>query len=109
MYQYKISSIPEEGCKSLDIDRGNHVAKVMVLRQGNTILCYHNICPHTGTNLDWMPDQFLNASMTFIQCATHGALFRIEDGYCVSGPCAGQSLFPVEVKVEGDMFEIKLK
>jgi nitrite reductase/ring-hydroxylating ferredoxin subunit len=27
-----------------------------------------------------------------IQCATHGALFLIESGECVAGPCAGQSL-----------------
>jgi len=43
-----------------------------------------------------------------IQCATHGALFRIRDGYCVAGPCAGQGLIPLEVKVEAEMFEIQL-
>jgi len=31
-------------------------------------------------------------SASLIQCATHGALFLIESGECIAGPCAGQSL-----------------
>lgn len=27
-----------------------------------------------------------------IQCATHGALFEIETGHCIAGPCLGQNL-----------------
>ncbi len=27
-----------------------------------------------------------------IVCSTHGAEFRIEDGFCLRGPCAGRSL-----------------
>jgi len=30
-----------------------------------------------------------------LQCATHGALFLIESGECVVGPCAGQFLQPL--------------
>jgi nitrite reductase/ring-hydroxylating ferredoxin subunit len=37
---------------------------------------------------------------SFIQCATHGAIFRIEDGYCLRGPCAGESLQKLHLKVE---------
>jgi len=35
-----------------------------------------------------------------IVCATHGATFRPEDGYCIAGPCAGDRLEPVAVRVE---------
>jgi nitrite reductase/ring-hydroxylating ferredoxin subunit len=34
-------------------------------------------------------------------CATHGALFEIEDGKCVYGPCLGRSLAPIRIRVEG--------
>ena len=27
-----------------------------------------------------------------IQCANHGALFVIENGECVAGPCSGEAL-----------------
>lgn len=32
-------------------------------------------------------------------CGTHGALFRPQDGYCVSGPCVGDSLEPVPISL----------
>jgi len=50
------------------------------------------VCPHRGVPLEWQPDQFLDPSASLIQCATHGALFLIESGECVAGPCAGQFL-----------------
>ena len=109
MSHYKLSSIPAYGSKGLTIKRGDHEIKVIAVRQDNAIYCYHNICPHTGVNLDWVPHQFLDLSGKLIQCATHGALFRIEDGFCVSGPCAGQNLIPLAVKIDGDSFEILLK
>ena len=70
-----------------------------LVRRGDGIYAYVNSCPHTGMPMDWMPDQFLDAEGHYIQCATHGALFRLEDGYCVSGPCAGQSLRAVAVEI----------
>ncbi len=106
MGRYKLSSVPKYGSKGLTIKRSGHEVKVVAVRQGNAVYCYHNICPHTGVNLDWVANQFLDVSGKLIQCATHGALFRIEDGYCVSGPCAGQNLNPLAVKIDGDSFEI---
>jgi nitrite reductase/ring-hydroxylating ferredoxin subunit len=35
-----------------------------------------------------------------ILCAMHGALFEIETGVCVSGPCAGLGLRTLPVRVE---------
>ena len=34
-----------------------------------------------------------------IRCTWHGALFRIDDGACVAGPCTGQRLTPWPVTV----------
>lgn len=49
-----------------------------------------------------MPDQFLNLDGDLIQCATHDALFRLEDGVCIAGPCAGRSLTRLRVEVCND-------
>lgn len=65
---------------------------LLAVRQGDEVRVYVNSCPHIGTPLDWVPDEFLDATGSFIQCATHGVHFRIEDGYCIKGPCAGESL-----------------
>jgi nitrite reductase/ring-hydroxylating ferredoxin subunit len=52
-----------------------------------------------------MPDRFLDSEGELIQCATHGALFRIESGECLRGPCLGAFLEPLPLKVrEGRVF-----
>jgi len=50
--------------------------------------------------LNWVPDQFLDLTGDYIQCATHDALFRIADGVCVYGPSAGDRLTPLPTAVE---------
>ena len=87
----------------LDIDGARE--QILLLRREQNLYCYINSCPHTGVNLDWMPDEFLDETGTKLQCSTHGALFQVEDGLCVWGPCAGQSLTSRQVSVKsGDVF-----
>jgi naringenin degradation protein FdeD len=74
---------------------------IFVVREGGAVYGYLNSCPHQGTPLDWTPDRFISDDTGQILCATHGALFEIADGACVSGPCAGDSLTPVPLRVDG--------
>ncbi|WP_408005462.1 Rieske (2Fe-2S) protein [Pseudomonas huanghezhanensis] len=69
--------------------------KMLVVRRAGQVYAYQNRCPHRGVPLEWLPDQFLDTSASLIRCATHGALFLIEDGQCIAGPCEGKSLTPV--------------
>ena len=78
-------------------------APFFVIRRGGRVFGYVNACPHRGTPLDWKPDTFLTPDGTLIQCSTHGARFRIDDGGCVAGPCMGQALATVRVEVEDGM------
>jgi nitrite reductase/ring-hydroxylating ferredoxin subunit len=80
---------------------GEQSYDVFVVRQGLQVFGYLNSCPHTGSPLDWVPEQFLSLDKRYIQCATHDALFRLNDGYCIAGPCAGSRLTPVPVVVTG--------
>jgi nitrite reductase/ring-hydroxylating ferredoxin subunit len=95
-----LGEIPEPGAKAflLDPEGGD---EVVVVRHDGGVYAYVNSCPHTGASLNWTPDQFLNLDRTLLQCATHDALFRIDDGLCVAGPCAGQGLRAVAVTVIG--------
>ena len=72
-----------------------------VIRTGDEVRGYLNTCPHQGTTLDWKPDTFLSYDKSLIQCSTHWARFRIDDGECVAGPCVGKSLVPVAVRIRG--------
>ena len=96
----RLDDIPEPGSRGFRIGSGSESRAVFVVRQSGRVLAYENSCPHTGSPLDWVPDRFLDLEKRHILCATHGALFRIEDGYCVAGPCVGKSLKPVPITVE---------
>ena len=73
--------------------------KYFAVKKQNKLYVYKNFCPHIGVPLEWVEDQFLDASHTMIQCANHGALFVIESGMCVAGPCTGQKLKAVQFDV----------
>lgn len=76
--------------------------KLLVVRREGQVYAYQNRCPHRGIPLEWQPDQFLDHSNSLIQCATHGALFLIESGECVAGPCNGQSLKALNCREDAD-------
>ncbi|PIW26426.1 MAG: (2Fe-2S)-binding protein [Rhodospirillales bacterium CG15_BIG_FIL_POST_REV_8_21_14_020_66_15] len=103
-----------ELCRLDDIADGGsagfEVARTLVLavRKGTAVYAYVNSCPHVGTPLDMWPGRFLTRDGSHILCATHGALFRIEDGHCVAGPCVGRGLTPIDVAVQDDVVKISL-
>ena len=58
-----------------------------------------NSCPHTGVRLDWKVGVFLTVDKAHLQCSTHGALFELDSGFCVAGPCINQCLVKLQTKV----------
>jgi nitrite reductase/ring-hydroxylating ferredoxin subunit len=94
----RIADIPENGAKGFPGPDGAFTGLVAV-RQGDDVYVYENACPHIGTPLDWTPDRFLSADKRYLICATHGAQFTIATGLCVSGPCRGDRLTPVDFSV----------
>ncbi len=70
-----------------------------VVRKGVSVFGYVDLCPHRALPLTQKLDQYLTPDGSLIVCDWHGALFKIEDGLCVGGPCKGQGLRPWPVKV----------
>lgn len=97
----RLDDIPDGGSNGFvaAIPDGTRHA-ILAVRQGKRVFAYVNSCPHIGAPLDFLPGRFLNVDGTMILCSTHGALFRIKDGFCVRGPCAGKSLAPIPTIVE---------
>jgi nitrite reductase/ring-hydroxylating ferredoxin subunit len=93
----RLDDLPEGQSKGITVTLDAQYADILVVRTRAGIFAYRNRCPHTGAPMEWEPDQFLDYTGSAIQCGIHGALFRIEDGYCVSGPCARQSLQRIAV------------
>jgi nitrite reductase/ring-hydroxylating ferredoxin subunit len=98
----RADEIPEGGGSGFLIPAGDYPRRIFIVRHRGALFAYDNTCPHAGTPLDWMPDRFFDPSGTLLQCATHGAQFRIADGLCVAGPCAGKRLTPVALEISGD-------
>ena len=104
----RLAEIPDPSSRGFDFREGDDLRSVFVVRVGGTVRAYENACPHTQGPLDWVPDQFLTREKDMILCATHGALFRIDDGHCLSGPCVGESLTPLPLSIEGDAVAVEL-
>ena len=93
------TAIPEDGSKGFECSGEKYFA----VKKQNKIYVYKNSCPHIGIALEWVEDQFLDSSRSMIQCANHGALFVIENGKCVAGPCTGQKLVAINFDVVDDI------
>ena len=81
---------------------------LFVIRKYSQFYAYLNRCPHTGVSLNWQPDVFLDYTEQFIQCSTHAALFQVEDGLCIHGPCVGAKLQALELEQDKDMLYLRL-
>lgn len=90
----------------MKIKRKTHT--IFVVHKDGNFFAYYNKCPHTGATLEWQEDQFLDLDKALIQCATHDALFMIDSGECVAGPCVGDSLQPLPVIIKDDHLHLKM-
>lgn len=96
----RLEEIEDGAARGFTLGSGLDAEELFVIRQGSRLYGYVNSCPHTGVPLEIVPDRFLNADGSHIICSTHGALFRIADGHCVAGPCAGDCLTAAPVAVD---------
>lgn len=92
---FHVNDIDDESSKGFSVGDDSYFA----IKKDGQIYLYRNKCPHLGIELNWQEDQFLDMDGALIQCSTHGALFLIEDGECVSGPCHGEQLEPLPFEI----------
>jgi len=90
-----IDDLPEGSAKGFSLQSDS----LFALRYDGQFFVYRNSCPHLGVELNWLEDQFLDADNTLIQCATHGALFAIDSGECLAGPCRGKHLQAIPFEI----------
>ncbi len=100
IYLCNKNELKEYQTRGFEVELGDDkTLDCFLLKQDDEIRAYLNFCPHLGIPLNWQPDQFMSLEGTHIQCSTHGALFQLENGYCFSGPCRGESLTPLNINV----------
>ncbi|MEO7497296.1 MAG: Rieske 2Fe-2S domain-containing protein [Massilia sp.] len=77
-----------------------HPATGFVVRYDGKVYAYLNRCAHVPIELDWNEGDFFESSGLYLMCATHGALYVPDSGYCAGGPCKGGRLRPITVREE---------
>lgn len=95
-----LDSIPDGGLVEAEAVLDGDAESLVLHRRGNEVRAWLNVCPHAGRRLDWAPGQFLVSKEGLLVCAAHGASFELEQGECVAGPCRGDALRVVPVRVE---------
>jgi nitrite reductase/ring-hydroxylating ferredoxin subunit len=70
---------------------------VLVGRVAGEWRAYLNVCRHRALPLDLGASSPMSEDGQHLLCHQHGALYRLEDGACVLGPCFGERLVPVPV------------
>jgi nitrite reductase/ring-hydroxylating ferredoxin subunit len=68
-----------------------------VVRFNQQPYAYVNQCAHVSVELDWNEGEFFTSQGDYLICATHGAHYRPDNGFCVMGPCKGKRLKPIEL------------
>ena len=99
----RVDAIKDGDAIAIDSERDGDPINLIVLRRGEQVYAYHNVCSHAGRRLDYAPGQFLVRDQRLI-CAAHGAVFDVCSGLCSGGPGVG-GLSPVAVRIaDGEVF-----
>ena len=104
----KTSDIEDPGSKSFDVKIKRKTRSIFVVHKDGEFFAYYNQCPHTGASLEWQQDQFLDLDKRLIQCATHDALFMINSGKCIAGPCTGEKLQALALSIKTDEIHLDI-
>lgn len=98
------SDFTESICVRVDLPE-HHAKSIIVIQNEGNFYAYENVCPHFSVQLDYKTGVFNTYQNKLLMCAHHSAMFEIETGHCVDGPCKGHSLtaVPIEIK-DGEVF-----
>ena len=94
-----LHELDDPGARGFTMGRGNWPLRGFVVRRGAELRAYLNRCPHAGHALNLRPHVFLAPGAPLIQCSSHGALFEMENGLCLAGPCPGARLRPIALTI----------
>lgn len=101
-----VDDLQEGMCKGYDL-RGLGRDDVFITRCKGRVYGYINSCPHwPQATLPWKKDAYLDSTKNWIMCYGHGALFTIDQGLCVEGPCMGEKLISVPLRLRLGVIDI---
>ncbi len=96
-----LDDVPNPGGAPADYD----ALPILILRTGEIVRAYVNVCPHQGRPLCLPSGKTLVSEDRFVVCPFHGASFEIDTGAGAGGPSGNGRLKPVAITViDGTVF-----
>lgn len=88
-------------------ERGRPREALVLLDHEGAPRAYINRCKHVPIPLDGGSRQFFSSDKQDLLCGTHGARYRLHDGFCTKGPCRGERLDALRLRVENGIIELR--
>lgn len=86
-------------------DSGLPIMALVLRDETGAVRAYRNLCRHLPVPLDGGTGELLSKDGAHLICGTHGATYRLIDGYCVEGPCEGLALQRLHCRErDGDLY-----
>ncbi|MCB0404210.1 MAG: Rieske 2Fe-2S domain-containing protein [Bdellovibrionales bacterium] len=92
----------ELSTQSFQVKFKGRIVRGFVVRRGKVYYAYLNRCQHLPVTLDLNDNEFFTHDKKYLQCHMHGAVYEIDSGLCVGGPCQGASLIKLKLEEEED-------
>ena len=97
----RTEELARTGARSIVLGETSDRLDVLVVQTAQGRHAYINACPHQFIPLETFPDWVFTDDKQHLVCSGHGALFVPDSGFCVEGPCEGDSLQSLNI-VERD-------
>src|SRR4051812_8829096 len=108
-----VISIPKKGFEELmargfEVRVRGKIVQGILVKKGGRYFAYQNLCKHLAVTLDLKDENFFTHNKEHMQCHMHGAMYEIETGLCVAGPCQGARLSVFEVSEDPTRVIVKV-
>lgn len=104
----KKAKFEELETRTFELKIRGKIVKGFVVKKGGRFYAYLNLCKHLPVTLDLNDGNFFTFDKSHFQCHMHGAMYEVETGFCVAGPCQGARLSGLEIQEEPSRLLVKV-
>ncbi len=98
----RLEDFPDRAATPARYRKGEREIALLVVRHGDELRAYEDVCPHQFLPLTQRGRRVLSADGLRLRCTNHGAEFAVADGRALSGPTGGCGLTAVALAIGAD-------
>ena len=101
-YLCEVTAVAQLQVKEFQFGNNTHVPfRMFIYNDGGSLRAFMNACPHFNVPLNYSPGDVFTSDRRQFLCMTHYAKFNFTDGQCTEGPCEGEALELIPLRIEG--------